>query len=187
MHRPIVFALALLAAAVVSTAAQQEAQPPARLRRPSPPQPQQQQGVEYFVGTWSFSWTGRESPVSSGPRSGTVTFARRGQGTALDIRTEGKNDDGAAYKESGTAEWNPETKTLTITEKLAAGAELTTIGDWSSPIGIRAESEPLKIGSQTVKVRRLYSIHSAQSFSVTEEISIDGKPYQRLGNGQFKR
>ena len=81
--------------------------------RPVPPQPQQKQGLEYFVGTWDFTWTGRESPITAGPRAGSVSFARRGTSNTLDIRAEGKLEDGgAAYKESGSAEWNDADKTL---------------------------------------------------------------------------
>jgi hypothetical protein len=165
-----------------------QTQPPAgRGRRVSPPQPQQQPGVEYFVGAWTFTWTGRESPVSTGPRTGTLTFVRKGTSDILDMRTEGTTESGTAYKETGTAEWNARTKTMTFYERLTTGVELRSIGDWSSPIGIRAESESTKTESQTFRVRRLYSILSAQSFMVAEEISIDGKPYQRLGNGRFQK
>ena len=47
-------------------------------RRTPPPQPQQTQSPAYFVGTWRFSWTGRESPITPGPRSGIATFALNG-------------------------------------------------------------------------------------------------------------
>jgi hypothetical protein len=36
-------------------------------------------------------------------------------------------------------------------------------------------------------VKRLYSILSPQSYVVTEEVSINGGPYQRLGSGRFQR
>jgi len=76
---------------------------------------------------------------------------------------------------------------MTWVERLSTGVELRSIGDWSSPIGIRAESEPVKAGSQAIRVRRLYSILSAQSYRVTEEISVNGGPYQRLGDGRFQK
>ncbi len=162
-------------------------QPPGRAPRVSPPQPQQPQSPDYFVGAWTFTWTGRESPVSAGPRTGTLTYARRGASDVLTLRAEGKVDGAAAYTETGTAEWNAARKTLTWVERLSTGVELRSTGDWSSPIGIRAESEPVKAGVQTIRVRRLYSILSAQSFMVTEEISVDGGPYQRLGNGRYQK
>ncbi len=153
-------------------------------QRASPPQPH---SADYFVGAWTFTWTGRESAVSTGPRSGTLTYVRKGTSDVLEMRAEGKVDGGAAYTETGTAEWNAARKTLTLVERLSPRLELRLIGDWSSPIGIRAESEPVKAGSQTVRVRRLYSILSPQSYMVTEEISVDGGPYQRLGNGRYRK
>ena len=159
-------------------------QPAGRKPRVSPPQPQQAQGLDYFIGDWTFTWVGRESPITAGPREGTLTYARKGA-TGMALRAEGTIDGGAAFTETGTAEWNADKKTMTWVERLSTGVELRSIGDWSSPIGIRAESEPVKAGSQTIRVRRLYSILSAQSYRVTEEISVNGGAYQRLGDGRF--
>ena len=154
-------------------------------RRGTPPQPQQQQGLDYFIGSWRFEYIGRESPVSAGPRTGTVTFTRKGASNVLDMRTEGQTDAGPAYKESGTAEWNDEQKTMTFRERVAGGLELVSPGNWSSPLAIRSETQPVKAGNQTVRVRRVYSIISAVAFTIAEELSINGGPYQRLGNAEF--
>ena len=168
--------------------AQQPAgQPPSRGRRGPPPQPQQHQGAEYFIGSWLFEWTGRESAVSVGPRTGTVTFTRRGDSDVLDMLTEGQTDAGTAYRESGTAEWNDAQKTLTLREKLSNGVELVNPGNWSSPLSIRSESQPVRTGGQTIRVRRTYMIVSAQSFTLAEEMSVDGGPFQRLGNATFSK
>jgi|SRR5438309_196553 len=162
-------------------------QPPLRGRRGPPEQPQQRQSAEYFVGSWHFEWTGRESAVSVGPRTGTVTFTRKDDGNALDMQTEGQTDAGATYKESGTAEWNDAQKTLTFREQLSNGVELLSPGNWSSPLSIRSESQPVRAGSQTIRVRRTYMIISAQSFTLAEELSIDGGPFQRLGSATFSK
>jgi hypothetical protein len=154
--------------------------------RGTPPQPQQKQGVEYFTGSWSFTWTGRESPITAGPRAGTTVFTATGN--VLQIRSEGKVEDtGQAFKESGTARWTEDKKSFAFVETLANGTVLTGTGDWSSPLSMRYESEPARVGGQTVRVRRTYAILSAQSFSIAEEIAIDGGPFQRLGNGLFTR
>jgi hypothetical protein len=52
---------------------------------------------------------------------------------------------------------------------------------------LRYESQPARVGQQSVRLRRNYQILSATSFSVGEEISIDGGPFQRLGNGAFSK
>ena len=168
--------------------AQQPAdRPPFRGRRGPPQQPQQQQSAEYFLGSWHFEWTGRESAVSVGPRTGTVTFTRSDDSSVLDMQTEGETDAGAIYKESGTAQWNDALKTLTFREQLSNGVELLSPGNWSSSLSIRSESQPVRAGSQTIRVRRTYMIISAQSFTLAEELSIDGGPFQRLGNATFSK
>jgi hypothetical protein len=153
-------------------------------RRASPPQPRQQQGPDYLAGTWQVEWTGRESPLTDGPRSGTVTFTRQDANTLV-MKGEGKTDAGGSYSQSGTYVWNDASKTLTITERVAGGVELKGVGNWTSPLSILFESAPVEVNGQTVRLRRVYSIHSAVSFSVVEEIAIADGRYQRLGNSEF--
>jgi hypothetical protein len=181
----VTFFVLFLTLALGATAQQE---PAGRGRgRGSPPQPQQKQGVEYFAGAWTFTWTGRESPVTAGPREGTAVFTRRGA-NGLDVRVEGKlADANSTFQERATLEWDEGKKTLAVKETLASGIALTGSGDWTSPLSIRYESQPAKVGSQSIRVRRTYAILSAQSFSIAEDISIDGGAYQRLGNGLYTK
>ena len=157
------------------------------LGRPSPPQPLQKQGVEYFIGTWTFNWNGRESAVSPGPRTGTVTFTRRGEGPVLEFQASGQVEGLGTYKETGTWEWLAAQKAMLMKERLAGGAEAACSGDWSSPISIRCETEPIRLPNQTLKLRRTYGIVSATSYTIAEELSVDGKPFVRLGGGVFTK
>ena len=154
---------------------------------PSPPQPHQQQGLEYFEGTWTFSWVGRESPITVGPRSGTATFTRIGQSNFMSLQMEGKVDGGGPFKQSGVIAWSPDQKVLVVHEKTVSNADLLSLGDWSSPLGIRFDIQPLLVQGKTVKLRRAYSILSATSFSVKEELSTDDGPFVRLGVGSFTK
>jgi hypothetical protein len=157
------------------------------LGRPSPPQPQQKQGLDYFAGKWRFAWSGRESDITSGPRTGTAVFALRDNAAAGTLAIDGTSDARGPYKEAGTLRWDEAKKTLTIDETLASGARVTGVGDWSSPIGIAFESAPLSFAGKTLRVRRHYAILGPGSFSISEEISVDGGPYQRLGRGDFQK
>ena len=154
---------------------------------PSPPQPQQQQGLAYLEGSWTFSWEGRESPITGGPRTGTATFTRIGESNFLDLHVEGKVDGGGAFKESGVVHWSPNQKVLVVHEKTATNAEMLSVGDWSSPIGIRFDTQPLRVQGKLLKLRRSYAIISATSFRVTEDLSTDDGPYVRLGVGSFTK
>ena len=181
-------AASILLATATASPAEETAAPEAPARkRVSPPQPQPAQGLDYLAGAWRMTWTGRESAVTNGPRSGMVRFVRKPGSDTLDIRVEGQSEAGDPFRETGTAQWDAAKKVLTITETLASGVELRSVGDWSSPIAIRAESERVKAGTETLKVRRLYSILSAESFTVTEEISVNDGPYQPLGNGRYQK
>ncbi len=111
------------------------------LGRKGPPQPQLKQSLDYFIGTWNVTWSGRESPFSPGPRTGTLSFTRLGDSNFLSLRGEGKSD-GGAYKESGTLGWHEGQKIMVLQEQLASGVQVLSIGDWTSPISIRFESAP---------------------------------------------
>ena len=157
------------------------------LGRKSPPQPQQKQSLDYFVGTWKVTWSGRESLFSPGPRTGTMTFERMGTSNFLSIRSEGKSDAGA-YKESGTLGWHEGQKIMVLREQLATGADVLSIGDWTSPISIRFESAPAtgtgpKPGPPAI-LRRTIGIVSAGSFTITDEMSTDGgKTFIKVAGG----
>jgi len=192
--RRAAFALLVIAPFIAPVAAgtQRQTPPPnpdtrPRAPRESPPQPQQKQGADYFVGSWNYSWTGRESAITAGPRTGTVTFAKGSNPAVLTMTGEGTSEAAGAFKESGTLTWDEAKKTVTLHERLGGGTEITGTGDWSSPIAIRYESAPVTVQGKTVRLKRLYSIHNATSFSVTEELSTDGGPYVRLGDGTFQK
>src|SRR5262245_65780236 len=105
------WSLALIVATALSAAAQDRPQRGGQggfLGRPSPPQPQQHQGLDYFAGSWKFSWIGRESALTPGPRTGTLTFTRTNNPNSLDIQVEGSSEARGAYKESGVVTWNEE-------------------------------------------------------------------------------
>ena len=179
----IVASLATIAAAP----SQDAPAAPARGRRASPPQPQQQQGLDYFIGSWTFSWTGRESPMSSGPRTGSVTYTRIGDGTSAEMRAEGTSDAGGAFKESGVLRWNDATKTLAFQETLANNIQMSSVGNWSSPISILVEGQPVQSQGQPLRLKRTYSILSGTSFRVTDELSTNGGAFSRLGVGDFRK
>ena len=155
-------------------------------RRGTPPQPQQKQGVEYFAGSWKMEYLGRESAINAGPRTGTVTFTRKGATNVLDMQTNGQTDTGTAFKESGTFEWNEADKAVTIRERVG-NIDIVNAGNWPTPLSIRTESQPVKAGNQSIRVRRNYQIINPGSFTLAEEISIDGGPFQRLGNATFEK
>ncbi len=193
--------VAMVTAVSASALAQQAGQPdqPAGTPRPpavistnkpghpSPPQPQQPQSLDYFVGTWSFSWTGRDSAFGPGARTGTAVLSRIGDSKFLEMQVKGTADGTGAYQESGTIGWDEARKVLVLRERLASGVDVLSIGDWNSPLAIRFDVQPVRADGQLLRLRRVFSVVSHQGFTVAEEISIDGGPFVRLGAGQFRR
>lgn len=166
-------------------------QAPGGFLRKSPPQPQQKQSLDYFAGQWTATWSGRESAFSPGPRTGTMTFTRLGASNFLAVRSEGKTEAGDAYAHEGTLGWHEAQKILALSERFPNGMHLLSVGDWTSPISIRFESAPVTAprgapdAGKTLTLRRTVAIVSAQSFTITEELSIDGQPFVRIGSGVF--
>ena len=154
---------------------------------PSPPQPQQPQSLDYFVGTWTFSWTGRDSAFGPGARTGTAVLSRIGDSKFLEMQVKGTADGTGAYQETGTMGWDEARKVLVLRERLASGVDVLSIGDWNSPLAVRFDVQPVRADGQLLRLRRVFTVVSHQGFTVAEEISIDGGPFVRLGAGQFRR
>ena len=150
-------------------------------------QPHVEQRIDYFVGRWRFEYVGAEyPPLSPGSRSGTVTFTRSGAsnfaGGTLDADLGGK-----AYQEKISIGLDPETNALAFVERRPDGVELVSVASWRSPIAIVFQTSPVADGGRTYQLRRLLSIRSATSFDVTEEFSVDGGPFRRLGDGHYTK
>jgi hypothetical protein len=157
-----------------------------RRPRTDVPQPQQKQSIDYFAGQWSFKYIGRESALWPAPREGVVTFTKRADGKSVEGVTEGKSD-GNLFKETSVITFDEPSKMLTFTEKLANGVVLNSKADWTSPISIRFDIEPVKVKSQTLQLRRTINVVAAHTFTIVEELSEDGGPFVRLGSAVFTK
>ncbi len=170
-----------------SAAQQQQTQQQARAQqRPVVEQPQQKQSIDYFVGTWSYKYVGRESAIAPAPREGTLTFTKNTDGKSVTGTGVGKHDAGA-YKESMNIVFDETTKMLTVSESNSAGVKLNSKGDWSSPISIRFNVDAVSVKGQKLQLRRTIAVVAAHSFTITDELAEDGGPFVRLGNGVYSK
>jgi hypothetical protein len=168
----------------VSTSTALTQQEERRSTRPPVPQPQQKQSLDYFVGQWFFKWLGRESALGAGGRrEGMTTFKLTPGGKTLESYTKGKSAEGN-YQESAEIGFDEATKMLSFSER-RGNLQITSKGDWTSPIAIRFTVDPIKIKDRTLRLRRTIAVISAYSFTVTEELSEDGGPFGRLGQAIF--
>lgn len=174
-------------APLFSAAQQAQTQQQARAQQRQPvEQPQQKQSLDYFVGAWTYKYLGRESGLAPAPREGTIIFTKTADGkTATGVAT-GKHD-GGAFKETWNLVFDEAAKQVSLTETTAAGVKLSSKGDWSSPIAIRFTFETVNVKGQTLQLRRILSVVSAHSFTVTEELAEDGGRFVRLGNAVYSK
>ena len=170
----------------VSTSTALTEQEERRSTRPSVPQPQQKQSLDYFVGQWAFKWVGRESAFGpGGRREGMTTFKLAPGGKTLESQTDGKSEEGS-YQETAVIGFDETTKMLSFAER-RRDLQVTSKGDWTSPISIRFTVDPIKVKDRTLHLRRTIAVISAYSFTVTEELSEEGGPFVRLGQAIFSK
>jgi len=180
---------ALKGAGIVAIGAQKFDVSLALQRRPRAEaiQPHVEQRVDYFVGRWKFEYLGAEyPPLSSGGRSGTLTFTRVGAANFITGRLEGELL-GKPYQEQMSIALDPDTSMLAVVEKRPEGVELVSVASWRSPIAITFQTSPVQANGKIYQLRRLLSVTSPTAFDVTEEFSVDGGPFKRLGNGHYTK
>ncbi len=150
-------------------------------------QPHVEQRIEYFVGRWTYEYLGAEyPPLSPGGRSGTMTFTKLGASNFVAGRLEGELF-GKPYVEQMSIELDPETNMLAFVERRPDGVELLSVASWRSPIAITFQTSPVQANGKVYQLRRLMSVRSATAFDVTEEFSVDGGPFKRLGSARFTK
>ena len=156
-----------------------------RARRADVPQPQIEQRIDYFVGDWTFEYTGGEfPPLGIGTRSGRVTFTAIPHGPFVLGQVTGEVF-GDPYEETWTIGFNANIQSIVWLEQLSTGQQLVGLGDWTSPIGITFLTAPVEAEGSVYVLKRLMRMTSDKSFSVTDQFSVDGGPFRRLGDGSY--
>lgn len=150
-------------------------------------QPTVEQRIDYFIGRWTFEYLGGEfPPLSQGGRSGTVTFSRVGSSNFATGRVDGDLV-GKKYQETLSIGFDPATNMVVYTERRQDGTELVSLGNWQSPLAITFQTSPVQAGGKAYQLRRVMSVLSDTAFDVTEEFSVDGGAFRRLGNSHYTR
>ena len=150
-------------------------------------QRQVERKIDYFVGRWKFDYVGGEfPPLSAGSRSGTATFVHTGASPFVSGTIDGEAG-GKPYREQLSIGLDPDTNALAFVERCPDGVELISIASWRSPIAMTFHTSPVRANGRSYQLRRLLSITSATAFEVTEEFSVDGGPFRRLGNGHYTK
>lgn len=145
------------------------------------------QRADYFTGRWTFDYVGGEfPPLSSGERSGTVTFSAPSGAPFVSGTVDGQSM-GKSFKETIAIGVSPETKAVAYHERRADGVELISLGNWTSPLAIVFQTTPLRSGGKTYQLRRVMAVLSETAFDVTEEFSVDGGAFRKLGTAHYTK
>ena len=149
-------------------------------------QPHVEQRADYFIGRWTFEYLGAEyPPLSTGTRAGTATFTSDG-GQFVTGRID--NDAGGRkYQDTLKIGFDPDTNMLVVVERRSDGFELASLGNWRSPIAITFVTSPVRSDGKTYQLRRVISVTSNTAFEVTEEFSVDGGAFKRLGKARYTK
>ena len=146
-------------------------------------QHQVDQTADYFVGRWKFEYVGGEfPPLSSGNQQGVITFTRMGSAPFVSGTLQGESY-GTAFERRMTIGVDAEADTVVLAEKRAEGTELSSLGNWRSPLAVVFVTSPIQASGKTYQLKRVFSILSESAFDVAEEFSVDGGPFRRLGAG----
>jgi hypothetical protein len=150
-------------------------------------QPQVEQRAEYFLGRWAFEYLGGEfPPLSAGTRTGTATFTQAGSPNFLSGVIDGEVG-GKKYQERMSIGFDPATQSLAVVERRADATELLSVANWQSPLAISFTTSPVRSNGRTYQLRRVLQVYSDVAFDMTEEFSIDGGAFRRLGNARFTK
>ena len=156
-----------------------------RTRRTDVPQPQIEQRIGYFAGEWTFDYTGGEfPPLSIGTRRGSVTFTAIPHGPFVLGHVTGEVF-GDPYEETWTIGFDADIQSIVWHEQLSTGQQLVSLGDWTSPIAITFLTAPVEADGRVYVLKRLMQTTSDTAFTVTDQFSVNGGPFRRLGTGSY--
>jgi len=72
-------------------------------------------------------------------------------------------------------------------ERRTDGSEMLSLGTSRSPLAIVFQTSPVAASGKMYQLRRVLSVTSDTAFDVTEEFSVDGSAFRRLGNAHYTK
>ena len=149
-------------------------------------QPRVEQRAEYFVGRWNFEYVGAEyPPISTGTRTGVAVYTSDGSNFVsgrLEVEAGSRK-----YQVTEKIGFDPETNMVVLVERRSDGFELASLGNWRSPIAITLLTSPVKADGKTCQLRRVIHVTSDTAYELTEELSVDGGAFKRLGSAHYTK
>ncbi len=167
---------------------QQPAQQPSRPTDPSDAMPPPD--MDYFIGAWTFDWNVPESPLGpAGKFKGKETYKKIAAGK-YESEIEGDSPVGA-FKGRATTIYVEKDKLVTRNETGMFGVTQAKHGPIGGDLGgyytIFWETDSIKKGGHTVKLKGKTLMLSPAHYRLQVQISVDGGPYTNFGSPWFRK
>jgi hypothetical protein len=138
--------------------------------------------MTYFVGTWNFTGTAKDSPMGAG---GPITYKESCElmdgGFAVVCRSEGKGPMGP-QKAVSIMTYDVAKKTYTYTASESNMPVFTATGQLKGSAWMWTTE--MMMGTQRVTTRVTVTETSPKSYDFVMEMSMDGKTFARLAEGK---
>ena len=157
------------------------AQAEPQMPKPGP----EHQRLHYFVGNWYTEVETKPGPMGPGGRT-TITEHNEMLGDFFVIFHRDERDATGPVKEIGIMGYDPEQKVYTYEQFSDQGERVTATGTVSGDTWVLLwpATDAAKEGGKRLKGRFTLKEVSPTSYTSTEEISIDGGPWTKIGEGK---
>ena len=157
------------------------AQAEPQMPKPGP----EHQRLHYFVGNWYTEVETKPGQMGPGGRT-TITEHNEMLGDFFVIFHRDERDATGPVKEIGIMGYDPEQKVYTYEQFSDQGERVTATGTVSgdSWVLLWPATDAAKEGGKRLKGRFTLKEVSPTSYTSTEEISIDGGPWTKVGEGK---
>ena len=144
----------------------------------------------YFIGKWTFEWDMPDGPLGpAGRLEGTTVYSALGGGKYQAL-TEATGPSGkVTIKEVITYQREQKTLTRDVTDSrgFSYSQKGTIGGDLGGNYNIYFESEPVKIGGQSVRLKHLLRLTSPLGYRVSATVSVDNGPFTNYGTPWWRK
>ncbi len=173
--------LILIPALLFTLASILAAQAEPQMPKPGP----EHQRLHYFVGNWYTEVETKPGPMGPGGKT-TITEHTEMLGDFFVIFHRDERDATGSVKEIGIMGYDPEQKVYTYEQFSDQGERVTATGTVSGDtwVLLAPATAAAKEGGKRLKVRFTLKEVSPTSSTSTEEVSIDGGPWTKIGEGK---
>ena len=138
----------------------------------------------YFLGTWTFEWDMPDGPLGPAGRvDGTIVYTKAADGSYQASTTATGPSGKFTIKEVIRYDREKKTVSRQVTDSrgFSYAQKGTVGGDLGGFYNIYFESEPFKVGSESVVLKHSLRLSSPLNYRMSATVSVDGSPFRNYG------